>query len=233
MLILSEIAHAKGIYKTRDGMLMRRNRWLHPGAATSLNRANGELGGRVVFSGMLRSPTVSLWAAKQKRGVQPPGYSGHNFGLCVDIAVDATLDEAGISYSQLLDVMRRHGWHCHRRDGNRGFEDWHFNWLGEESEAVRYLAEALTRNPRTWAIPVEQRIQHIYGADLALGTEGAQVLLRALKLYDGEVDGISGPLTRMALNLFQRQWSLPITRALDPRTQRVLAVVGGWPTHIR
>jgi hypothetical protein len=49
-----------------------------------------------------------------------------------------------------------------------------------------------------------------------------QVALRAMSLYGGEVDGISGPLTRRGVRRFQRRKRLTVDGIAGPRTRRAL-----------
>jgi hypothetical protein len=51
-----------------------------------------------------------------------------------------------------------------------------------------------------------------------------QSALQALRLYDGYVDGIEGPLTRRAIVALQRRRGLAVDGVLGPRTRRAL----GW-----
>ena len=53
-------------------------------------------------------------------------------------------------------------------------------------------------------------------------TAALQVALRALKLYDGPVDGIAGPGTRRAVRRLQRRHRLPADGIAGPRTRRAL-----------
>src|SRR5689334_13040025 len=51
-----------------------------------------------------------------------------------------------------------------------------------------------------------------------------QSALQALHLYDGYVDGVSGPLTRRAITALQRQRGLAVDGVAGPRTRKAL----GW-----
>lgn len=56
------------------------------------------------------------------------------------------------------------------------------------------------------------------------GTAALQSALKSLRLYDGYVDGIRGPLTRRAVIAFQRRRGLAADGIAGPRTRRAL----GW-----
>ena len=227
---------AHGIYATPTGLLRGEGR-LHPEAVVALRAVEGF--DSFIFSGLFRTAEQSLVAMRSKVGVQPPGYSAHNFGLAVDIALDdydvpgtehrglpskpGTLTRLGIQYGELLARMAAQGWHCHRRDRRVGGEAWHFNWLG--SYATEALAMTLEVNPRTWEAAAEFVIWRRYGAWLVLNTVDVQTALQHLHLYKGDLDGQFGPRSREALAAFQRAWQLPDTGLPDARSQRVLAVV--------
>lgn len=48
-------------------------------------------------------------------------------------------------------------------------------------------------------------------------TKSVQLVLKDLKLYDGEVDGVPGPNTRRAVETYQKTVGLPVTGAIDAR----------------
>ena len=196
-------------------------RVLRPDTADSLMALETESGG-LVYNDIWRSAEISLWAMQQKAGVQAPGYSAHGFGLAVDFAVDATLARRGWSYAQFLAFMEAHRWFCHRRDGKRGSEDWHFHFLPKGP--IDFIKLADPKKPGTWALPVETRMLELYGNDFLLDTIAEQKALRTLKLYTGDVDGIVGPATKKAAEAFRRKWCLALT---DPmaRYLRTLAFV--------
>jgi peptidoglycan hydrolase-like protein with peptidoglycan-binding domain len=54
-----------------------------------------------------------------------------------------------------------------------------------------------------------------------------QVALKALRLYDGAIDGIAGPRTRGGLLRFQRRRGLTVDGILGPQTRRALGRRGG------
>lgn len=202
---------------------------LHPEAADSIEALQKAAGSRIVLSDAFRTPESSLQAARAKRGVQPPGFSAHNFGLAIDVDVDATLKAWNLSYSLLCGTLADYGWHCHRRDGGRGMESWHFNFLGTGPASTRFL-NLVSAMPSTWARAAEARILDLYGPDLTMTAHEAQVALEKLRFYNGAIDGVIGPRTRAAIGAFQRAWEVRFNEGenpetLTPRTQRVLAVV--------
>jgi len=213
----------RGIYNTKagPGTLPERFRYLWPPAADALLEMELDTGG-LVYSDILRSAEESLAAMQRKAGVQPPGFSGHNFGFSFDVAVDETMKLRGWDYNRLLTELEAHGWYGHRRDGARGYgksESWHFNYLG--SGGGKYLVLA---RPGAWAEPLEARVRDVYGAAFALTDSEVQACLKKLGMYAGDVDGVVGPLSKQAIGAFQRAWRLPEGPA-DSRTRRVLAFV--------
>lgn len=55
---------------------------------------------------------------------------------------------------------------------------------------------------------------------------GLQVALRAYGLYDGAIDGISGPATRRGVKDFQRRAGLPVDGRVGPATRSALGPLG-------
>lgn len=202
------------------GRVPTRARFLHPDAVRSLLALEAATGG-LVYTDIFRSAESSMAARRSKRGVQRPGYSGHNYGLSVDLDVGAVLRSHRWRYPDLIAVMEDGGWFCHRRDlSSSAPENWHWNFL-----TTREAALAVPHDRSTWGAPVEARILSYYGADFVLDPEAVQAALASLRLYSGEVDGQIGPISREAISSFQRAWDLTPTGAADERTQRTLALV--------
>ncbi len=206
-----------------DDYLPRRLRYLHPDAARSANEMK-----EIVWSDMFRSAEASLAAiARGKRGVQPPAFSGHNFGFSGDVDIRRTLRENNWTYADLLNYMVHKGWYCYRRDGKRGREDWHFNHLGH-GRYRREILEQIDPRPwlgrRTWKLGAELMIQKQYGDSLTLSPLGVQDMLQRLRLYKGDLDGSIGPISQQAIKLFARTWKLK-PKHINAKFQRVLAYV--------
>lgn len=229
ILRLTPIAAAavRGIYGARHDQMPARARYLHPYAAV----AWGKIAGWAVVSDMFRSPESSLAAVRAGRGAQPPGYSAHNYGLAIDLALeddarahgDGALTRLGrhlgigrrATKAQLDAEMESHGWYCHRRDHVLGFESWHYNYLGAGARPAGVVTSD----------EVEARILELYGAELAPTDATCQISLARLGLYGGAIDGDVGPLTREAARAFERAWGLNVDGVLDQRTRRTLAYV--------
>lgn len=213
----------RGIYTIRgqQNRLPDRMLRLAPDAAASFLKLEDETGG-LVYSDIWRSAESSLTASAEKRGVQPPAFSAHNYGIAFDVAIDSTLHLTGWSYSRLLRTLAQHGWYCHRRDGRYDFEGWHFNFFADRAD--RYLALVEPLKPKSWARAAEQAIRDRYDPEFELTPTQIQGALQKLGLYHGAIDGLIGPLTRAGLRAFQRAWNLPENEA-DERTQRTLAFV--------
>jgi hypothetical protein len=214
-ILLQKLPRLRGIY---DGKVPTWACYLYPEAARSLLRIESETGG-LVYTSVWRSANGSLWAIKNKSGAMPPGFSAHNYGLAVDITIDQVLKETAWSYETLYDYMEGFGWYCHRRDKKERFEKWHFNYLGIPPLHL----DLASGNSRTWHLPVEQRIQDLYGMHFEMDTRGVQKALRKLKFYHERVDGLWGPYSRGALNSFQRAYKMRETRNPTARAKRTLA----------
>jgi hypothetical protein len=165
-ILLQKLPRLRGIY---DGKVPTWACYLYPEAARSLLRIESETGG-LVYTSVWRSANGSLWAIKNKSGAMPPGFSAHNYGLAVDITIDQVLKETAWSYETLYDYMEGFGWYCHRRDKKERFEKWHFNYLGIPPLHL----DLASGNSRTWHLPVEQRIQDLYGMHFEMDTRGVQ-----------------------------------------------------------
>jgi hypothetical protein len=188
-----------------------------PGAAPGIGRD------KIAFSDIWRSGESSLAAVVAGRGAQPPGFSGHNFGVSFDLDVEYTRRALGIPYAELLKLLAGYGWHCYRQDGGRGPEDWHFNYLGTPTEAAAVL-NRMTQNHATWQGGAEAAIAKRYpAATFALGPADIQAGLKKLGLYHGDVDGKFGPLSLAAAGAFCRAWRLP--EQTGPKFSRTLAFV--------
>lgn len=217
-LNLQRIDNVKGIY---GGTLPERMRYLHPEAAHAFEA----IADWVVVSDMFRSPESSLRAVREGRGAQPPGYSAHNYGLAIDIDVNAALKLT--KTKQALDEqMREKGWHCYRTDHKTGprivngkkrrDESWHYNYLGD----VDYPPGL-----KTTVELVERAILFWYGDQFEYDVAEAQRKLTSLRMYRGAIDGKLGPLSQEAIRVFQRAWGLRETGKLDAKTKRTLAYV--------
>lgn len=217
-LQLTAIDNVLGIYGTTKKEFPRRTSFLAPDAAISFVSLHRKFGG-LKISDMFRSPESSLQAMGEKRGVQPPGYSAHNFGLAIDIDVDSMLMKLRINKTQLDTLMEQDGWFCHRTDHKREFEEWHYNFLGSNP------SEFLDRNKSNTAHAIEARILKAYSSAFTPDNRELQRCLSVLKLYDGEIDGLVGPRTRESIKAFQRTWKLDDSGLVDPKTMRTLALV--------
>lgn len=220
-LSLKRVQNVLGIYGDSKNEFPKSMALLHPEAAEGFAALQRWLGMRVRVSDMFRTAEQSLQARVEKAGVQPPGYSLHNYGLAIDIDTDAMLKTLLVSKPRLDTVFSQVGWWCHRKDGARGSEDWHYNWLGPD--APKHLAGS-ARSTNTSAAG-DSKIRSIYGTGLTLEPKEMQEALAAMRMYGGEIDGAIGPRTREALKVFQRAWKLPDTGEMDPKTERTLAYV--------
>lgn len=215
-LVLKSLSETsvRGIYGPAEDRLPERMRLLHPDAAASfLGMADF-----VVVSDMFRSPESSLRAVREKRGAQPPSYSAHNYGLAIDLAIDATRKRWNLGTKQRLDEeMEARGWFCHRRDHALEHEAWHFNFLG--------VGAHIPVDLQATSSLIEARIVELHGASFGADERACQEMLARLRLYAGAIDGDIGPLSRESIRAFQRTWGLKESGALDRRTRRTLVYV--------
>ena len=197
-----------------------RSMFLHPLAAASFL---ADLADHVVVTDAYRSPEASLVALEAGTGSRPPGYSGHNYGLSIDVDVDAAMRDLGLDKPGFDRWMLERGWRCGRADGERGMDDRHYDFV----KLAELLGHADSGAP---VLEIEQLIALLYGDTLMPDLKECQLLLRRLRFYGGVDDGLVGPLTREATAAFQRAWRLTGENevkpgVLDARTRRTLAFV--------
>lgn len=216
---LRKLGSVRGIYGINKSSFPTRAAYLHPEASAAFEKMERD-SGPFVYSDILRGADESLAACKAGRASQPPGYSGHNFGLSFDIAVDQVLKEKHWTYDKLCAVLGTYGWHPYRQDRSRGNEDWHFNFLGNKATEIlrRTSARAL------WQTAAEEAIQAYYPNITPMGAYDIQAALKKLRLYTGDLDGDLGPLSYIAINLFNQTWGIS-PNAIGERFQRTLAFV--------
>lgn len=208
-LLLKSIGTVRGCYGPNKDQFPARMSYLAPDVADPFLAMLTDVGrDRMAFSDMVRSAESSLAARLSGRGAQAPAFSGHNFGVSFDLDVDYTLRALGVDYPHLLKILEAHGWYCYRRDGQRGPEDWHFNYLG--SDAPAFLAK-ITAAHSTWPLGAEQCIQKRYpsASCFALSPSDIQAALKKLGMYSGDLDGKLGPQSLQGVGAFCRAWKLP------------------------
>jgi len=207
-----------GIYGKNKDEMPDRARYLQPSAAISFR---AHLGDKVQVSDMLRTAESSLSARRRGRGAQRPGYSGHNFGFSIDLAVSATMRRRKLASKKELDLwMASKGWWCHRRDHERDHEEWHYNFFGRD--AGKWVRDG----DRKTSAGLERMIASKYERWWQKMTEkDAQRALTRLGMYDGDIDGSIGPISREAVRSFQRAWLVGETGSLNLMTKRTLAFV--------
>ena len=221
---LVQMTNVLGIYGATKDVMPERMARLRPDAAVAFTAAETALGQRIRVSDMFRTAEQSFQAMQTKKGVQPPGWSLHNYGIAIDIDTDAMLPAFKGKKADMDKFMEGFGWWCHRRDSKRGMEDWHYNFLGSNGRLLVDASDKPTKRTSTSAA-ADARIQAMYGPGLSLTPVEVQECLAHLKLYGGEQDGKIGPRSQEAIRAFQRTWKLAETGTVDARTERTLAYV--------
>ena len=222
-LNLVSVPNVLGIYGASKDVFPAKMARLHPDAAAAFLAAEKGLAVRIRVSDMFRTAEQSLIARSQKAGVQPPAWSLHNYGIAIDIATDDVMKATKLTKPALDEKMKEHGWYCHRKDGKRGMEDWHYNFFGVGDAAAPFL-KACAGSTNTSA-GGDAKIMSLYKDALTLDAKEVQECLAYLKLYNGDVDGLIGKRTKEALMAFQRTWKLQPSGQVDKRTERTLAYV--------
>lgn len=210
-LQLKKLPALRGIYGANKDKLGEHQLFAHPDLFDSITRLEGA-GVRLVFSDIFRSAKASLDAKRAKPHlVMPAGFSAHNFGLAVDIDVQAVCKELGLDKRKLDELLAGFGLYCHRIDHKTLAECWHYNALGDD--AKRWLGAMTTST----APSVEKKIQALYGDALKLSSEEVSAALRSLGYFDKETS------IRSAVQRFQEHWDLAPDGVAGPKTQRLLA----------
>ncbi len=199
-----------------------RMKLLAPDAAAALLKIEEDTDG-LIYNDFWRDGVASLVSIRLRKTSNLPSYSSHNYGLALDLDLEAVLMEKGITYETLLYIMKKRGWYCHRRDGRGDLpEANHFNFLGEKGED--YILKT-TMDPTTWGRPGEARIHERYGDKFTLDTRTVQTLLARAGLYVGPITGAVDLYTREAVMAFQRAWDLVEDGLLSIAFCRALAFV--------
>lgn len=222
-LNLVSVPNVLGIYGASKDVFPAKMARLHPDAAAAFAEAQKAAGVQIRVSDMFRTAEQSMMARAQKAGVQPAGFSLHNYGIAIDIATDDVLKATKLNKAKLDAFMQEHGWYCHRKDGKRGFEDWHFNYLGKGEAAAPFLK--VSAGSTNTSAAGDAKIQSLYGEQLKLTPVEVQECLAHLKLYNGELDGLIGARSKEAIMAFQRTWRLQPSGQIDKKTERTLAYV--------
>lgn len=212
--------------KPAGGPLPYRLAWAHPSLAEAIKTALAA-GIPLVLSDCYRSLAASLARRKQfaaaggKQLAKRPAESPHNFGLAIDIDVNAALIRGGFKNKADLDgALAACGLWCHRRDGLRGANPRHYNALETDKRAARWLSFA---SPRSTSRAVEARVLALYGAGFGVSeTEAADFFRRATPgrkapIAPGSPDYIKG------LRALKLSWGLEGGDSLDTKTQRLIA----------
>lgn len=185
-----------------------------------------EIAAVVQISDMYRSPESSLEAVQRGRGALPPGYSQHNYGYAIDLALAESMRNLGVALGlgraatkrELDEWMAAHGWYCLRRDHKMKSEAWHYNYLGDGVEITA---------KRTSYRLAEEQLAKLYADAWNADAAECQRMLAKLRFYHGAIDGQIGPQSRQAIAAFQRAWCIRGEQdgKLGPRTKRTLALV--------
>lgn len=200
---------------------------LAPDAAAALLALEKDTSG-LVYSSLWHDATSSLWARRFRLGAPLPGYDPHGYGMALTLDGDTILAEKKIGYEDLLYLMKRRGWYCHRRDGKpKEQTSFEFNFLGENADEYSSLA---TFDPLSWDKPIEKKVHEKYLKDFALSPAMIQSALLSLGFFHGTVNGEYDAYMREGIVAFQRAWQLPETGTPNITLQRVLAFVSATVT---
>lgn len=248
------LALVEGIYKSEGDTtaMPARMRMLESGpCAESFALALAPI---VIVSDMFRSAESSLKAMQEKKGVQPPSFSHHNYGRAIDLDVGGTIKRAKVRAAALgglgkarlaavggkpndvdapvrdkrgLDLwMAERGWFCFAGDHKTGRRE---ASPYDESWHFDYFGDA----PNAPVYPYRTDRTAAWANCTAIHAAAwkdvtpreAQQMLAELKLYSGSIDGIIGPVSKQAIRALQRSWKLAETGSLDAKTIQMMVYV--------
>lgn len=199
-----------------------RSKHLAPEAALALRMVEKDTDG-LVYTNFWHDATSTMMAKRIRFGSHLPGYDPHNYGLAVSLDTNNILGRKKITYEDVLYIMKKRGFFCHRRDGKQGETGSnHFNYLGDNADA--YLEKA-SFDPLSWDNPAEARIHEKHLAEFSLSPAQVQSLLAKIGFFHGPIDGNLDLYFREAVSAFQRAWDLPESGNPSIQFQRVLAFV--------
>ena len=165
----------------------------------------------VSFNDMYRSIQEQIVLRKKYPGrAARAGFSGHNYGLCVDIHVNGM-------FASFRCMQKKYSLMKLRQDLVKfGFthiesEAWHFQFLQGRASVSEAVQQDYSQNWRR-----------------ALTVADVQGMLSTTGYYKMKVDGIYGPGTRAAVLSFQGVCGLQVDGNVGPMTTRclLLATVG-------
>lgn len=226
------------------GSMPARTLFLHTEAAkryVNMLHPNG-----IAISDMYRSAESSLAAVASGRGAQPPAFSLHNYGIAIDLRIDDSMKrmrDKGLPIKTKLDLdnwMQANGWYCHRTDHQLESEAWHYNALFLYT-ALGFADKPVAVDPKKFSTTsgfAEELIKKLYRDQLYPDDTECQKMLAKIGMYKGEFDGKIGPISKAAIQAFQRAWgtgkdpdtfevtyTLAQTGKLDDKTRRTLAFI--------
>lgn len=122
-IIVSQLPPIKGP-DAWGGWTQHRAALLHPMAARSFVDLYEASGRAIEVTDCLRTPQGSLDAMRSERGVQPPGFSAHNYGLALDLTIDEILRSPKWNYERnrgpLLELAQQNRHRDHDRHPRAG-----------------------------------------------------------------------------------------------------------------
>lgn len=208
-----------------------RHKLLAPEAAISLAVLEKDTDGRLVYTKFWHDAVCTLMDKRTRIGSHLPGYDPHNYGLALNLDVPVILEQMKITYEDLLYVMKRRGWFCHRRDGSQeGPGVGHFNFIGD-GNPDEYLKYA-SFDPISWDTPIETKIHEKHLTEFQLSPAQVQSALQKMGFFHGPANGEFDGYTREAILAFQRAWDLPESGTWNGALQRTLAFVSAEVTII-
>ena len=201
----------RDIYGNPD-KLVPRMRWVNSAVSHVIKAiADSDISGDIVITDFYRKPSESYIALHKKGGmVAPPGLSGHNYGLSMDIAVDATCTKTGLVrplLAQKLSELSAFGIPS---------EAWHYNFMFRV--AHEYFFSLFDTFPEKAVKKIKSSLISTYSANIAPVTT-----VKALQADLGlKADGVLGKRTILAVTMLLAEKQGLLKGLDDAKKQKIV-----------
>jgi hypothetical protein len=201
----------RDIYGNPD-KLVPRMLWVNKAVAHVIDAlAVSDLSGAMVVSDTFRLPSASYIALKKKGPmVAPPGLSGHNYGISIDVALDATYKATGLSRNLLVPKLAGLGIH------SISSEAWHFNLMF--SVAREYFFSLLDSFPEESITEIKSSLVSKYSKTIEK-VKSVKALQSSLGLTP---DGVIGKRTILAVSMLLAEKQGMFKRIADPKAKSIV-----------
>ena len=206
----------QGIFRDIYGnpeVLVPRMRWVNSAVLHVIDKiAASDISGDIVISDFYRKPSESYIAFHKKGGmVASPGLSGHNYGLSMDIAVDATCSKTGMARPILVQKLSELG------AFGISSEAWHYNFMFKA--ANEYFFSLFDVFPVKAVKKIKSNLIATYSENIT-PVKNVKALQADLGL---KVDGVIGKRTILSVSMLLAE-KLGLLKGLDNAKKQKIVV---------